>query len=57
MEGTSNGKIVFDGSVADVGILAEPIELQVERGIARIVSTSAAAQELDRYLSAHGPDA
>lgn len=57
MEGTANGKIIFDGSVADVGILAEPIELQVEHGIARIVSTSAAARELDRHLSAHGPDA
>src|SRR5580704_4782875 len=41
----------------DVGKLAEPIELQVENGIARIVSTSAAAQELGRHLSAHGPDA
>jgi leucyl aminopeptidase (aminopeptidase T) len=57
MEGTTNGKIVFDGSVADIGILAEPIELQVEGGIARIVSTSAASQELDRYLSAYRPDA
>jgi leucyl aminopeptidase (aminopeptidase T) len=57
MEGTANGKIVFDGSVADVGILAEPIELQVEHRIARIVSTSATSQELDRYLSAHGLDA
>jgi leucyl aminopeptidase (aminopeptidase T) len=57
MEGSANGKIVFDGSVADLGKLAEPIELQVEHGIARIVSTSAAAQELERYLSAHGPDA
>jgi leucyl aminopeptidase (aminopeptidase T) len=57
MEGTANGTIVFDGSVADVGKLAEPIELQVENGIARIVSTSAAAQELGRHLSAHGPDA
>jgi leucyl aminopeptidase (aminopeptidase T) len=57
MEGTATGKIVFDGSVADVGKLAEPIELQVEHGIARIVSTSAAAQELNRNLSAHGPDA
>jgi leucyl aminopeptidase (aminopeptidase T) len=57
MEGTANGKIVFDGSVADLGKLTEPIELQVERGIARIVSTSVAARELDRYLSAHGPDA
>jgi leucyl aminopeptidase (aminopeptidase T) len=57
MEGTANGKIVFDGSVADLGKLAEPIELQVENGIARIVSTSAAAQELDRYLSAYRPDA
>jgi len=57
MEGTANGKIVFDGSVADLGKLAEPIELQVENGIAGIVSTSAAAQELERYLSAHGPDA
>jgi len=37
MEGTANGKIVFDGSVADLGKLAEPIELQVEHGIARIV--------------------
>jgi aminopeptidase len=57
IEGTSNGKIVFDGSVADLGKLTEPIELQVEHGIARIVSTSAASQELDRYLSAHGPAA
>jgi leucyl aminopeptidase (aminopeptidase T) len=57
MEGTANGKIVFDGSVADLGKLTEPIELQVEDGIARILSSSAAAQELERYLSAHGPDA
>jgi leucyl aminopeptidase (aminopeptidase T) len=57
MEGTTNGKIIFDGSVADVGILVEPIELQVERGVARIVSSSAAAQKLERYLSAHGPKA
>ena len=57
MEGTANGTIVFDGSVADVGKLAEPIELQVENGVARIVSTSAASQELGRHLSAHGPDA
>jgi leucyl aminopeptidase (aminopeptidase T) len=57
VEGTTNGKIVFDGSVADLGILAEPIELQVERGVARIVSTSEPARELDRYLSPHGPDA
>jgi leucyl aminopeptidase (aminopeptidase T) len=57
MEGTANGKIVFDGSVADLGKLAEPIELQVERGIARIVSTSAASQRLEGYLAAQGPDA
>jgi leucyl aminopeptidase (aminopeptidase T) len=57
MEGTSNGTIVFDGSVADLGKLVEPIELKVEHGIARIVSTSAAAQQLDRSLSAHGADA
>ena len=57
MEGTTNGKIVFDGSVADLGKLAEPIELQVEGGIARIVSTSAASQRLEGYLAAQGPDA
>jgi aminopeptidase len=57
IEGTANGKIIFDGSIADVGILAEPIELEVERGVARIVSASAAAQELERCLSVHGPKA
>jgi leucyl aminopeptidase (aminopeptidase T) len=57
MEGTTNGKIVFDGSVADLGKLAEPIELEVERGVARIVSTSAASQRLEGYLAAQGPDA
>jgi leucyl aminopeptidase (aminopeptidase T) len=57
MEGTANGQIVFDGSVADLGKLAEPIELQVDQGIARIVSTCPAAQELERHLSAHGPNA
>jgi leucyl aminopeptidase (aminopeptidase T) len=57
MEGTTNGRIVFDGSVADLGKLTEPIELQVEQGMARIVSTSAASQQLDRYLSAQGPAA
>jgi leucyl aminopeptidase (aminopeptidase T) len=57
IEGTANGKIVFDGSVADLGKLTEPIELRVENGIARIVSTSAASQGLERSLSAHGPDA
>jgi leucyl aminopeptidase (aminopeptidase T) len=57
MEGTTNGKIVFDGSVADLGKLAEPIELEVEGGVARIVSTSAASQRLEGYLAAQGPDA
>ena len=57
IEGTTNGKIVFDGSVADLGKLKEPIELEVKHGMARIVSTSTASQELERSLSAHGPDA
>jgi leucyl aminopeptidase (aminopeptidase T) len=57
MEGTANGQIVFDGSVADLGKLVEPIELQVEQGIARIVSKSEASQRLERYLAAQGPDA
>ncbi|MBV9732484.1 MAG: aminopeptidase, partial [Verrucomicrobia bacterium] len=37
--------------------LAEPMELQVEGGVARIVSTSEAARELGRQLSVHGPKA
>jgi len=57
MEGTANGKIIFDGSVADLGKLTEPIELLVEHGIARIVSTSEAAKQLDRILSERGPNA
>src|SRR5260221_6420424 len=46
MEGTANGRDFFDWSVADLGQLAKPVELQGEHGIARIVSTSAAAREL-----------
>lgn len=38
VEGTTNGMLVFDGSIAGIGILTHPVYIEVENGIATKIS-------------------
>lgn len=38
IEGTTNGMLVFDGSIAGIGILTHPVYIEVENGIATKIS-------------------
>jgi leucyl aminopeptidase (aminopeptidase T) len=53
LEDRGEGKLVIDGSIADIGLLDEPVELTIEGG--RITKTTGAAGErLYEMLSEHG---
>lgn len=55
VEGTSNGTLVVDGSIADVGLLETPVELTVRDGHLVGASGEAGGKLLD-LLTAHGED-
>jgi aminopeptidase len=55
LEGTGEGTLVVDGSIAGVGIPDEPSTLTVERGHL-VAATGAAGEGLMELLTAHGPD-
>ena len=55
MEGTSNGTLVVDGSIAGVGLLDEPVELTVRDGHLVKASGEDGAKLLE-LLTAHGED-
>jgi leucyl aminopeptidase (aminopeptidase T) len=55
LEGTTEGTLVVDGSIAGVGIPDEPSTLTVERGHL-VAATGAAGEGLMELLTAHGPD-
>jgi leucyl aminopeptidase (aminopeptidase T) len=55
VEGTANGTLVVDGTIAGVGIPAEPVELTVEDGHLTAAEGPEGAQLLD-LLTAHGED-
>jgi leucyl aminopeptidase (aminopeptidase T) len=38
VEGSANGMIVFDGSIAGIGILSHPVYIEIENGIATKIS-------------------
>lgn len=57
MEGTSNGKIVFDGSVAAIGILEENIELTIKDGYAVDFTGGEQAVQMKTMLDEVSPDA
>jgi leucyl aminopeptidase (aminopeptidase T) len=57
MEGTAEGEIVFDGSIADIGKLNTPVHLVVQKGMAKVIIDSEAARKFDKLLSAVGPEA
>jgi leucyl aminopeptidase (aminopeptidase T) len=55
VEGTSNGTLVIDGSIADVGLLETPVELTVRDGHLVEASGEDGAKLLE-LLTAHGED-
>jgi leucyl aminopeptidase (aminopeptidase T) len=55
VEGTSNGTLVIDGSIADVGLLETPVELTIRDGNLVEASGEDGAKLLE-MLTAHGED-
>ena len=55
VEGTSNGTLVVDGSIADVGLLETPVELTIRNGHLVEASGEDGARLLE-MLTAHGED-
>ena len=55
LEGTAEGTLMVDGSIAGVGLVSEPVELTVRGGHLAEATGSAGAQLLE-LLTEHGPD-
>jgi leucyl aminopeptidase (aminopeptidase T) len=56
LEGTAEGRLVVDGSIAEVGLLDTPVSLTVREG--RLVETTGSeGAALMELLTAHGPEA
>ncbi len=56
VEGTSNGVVVVDGSMASVGMVKEPIRIAVENGYATEITGGEEAKRLIELLEPHGKD-
>lgn len=52
VEGSSEGKLVFDGSFSSVGVLKEPMELVVEKGRVVECSNKTLAEMISKYRNA-----
>jgi leucyl aminopeptidase (aminopeptidase T) len=52
VEGSSEGKLVFDGSFSSVGVLMEPLELRVEEGRVIRCSSKTLAGMIRKYRNA-----
>ena len=51
VEGTANGLAVLDGSIAGIGVLKEPVRVEVKDGYAVNISGGAEAEKLKEILS------
>ena len=56
IEGTANGTIFFDGSFAGVGILTEPMKVEVKEGYA-VSMTGGGAEQAEKMLRPVGKEA
>ena len=54
LEGQSHGLVVIDGSMAGVGVTAEPIRIVVDGGYATEITGGREAERLIRLLEPHG---
>lgn len=57
LEGVSNGVVVVDGSMAGVGLVKDPIRIQVKHGFATEITGGEEAKKLIALLEPHGKDA
>jgi aminopeptidase len=57
LEGQSSGVVVIDGSMAGVGVTAEPIRIVVKEGFATEITGGREAQQLLRLFEPHGREA
>ncbi|MEM4485857.1 MAG: aminopeptidase [Zestosphaera sp.] len=57
VEGTANGVVVVDGSMAGVGLLAQPIRIAFRDGVAARIEGSPEAAKLNELLSRYGDEA
>lgn len=56
VEGTSNGVVVVDGSMATIGLVREPIRIVVEQGFAAAITGGKEATRFIDLLEQHGRD-
>ena len=56
-EDKSNGKVVIDGSVSGIGMLEEPIVIEVVNGYAETIKGGKQAKQLEEMLDKTGRDA
>ncbi len=57
VEGTANGVVVVDGSMAGIGVLGEPIKLNIKEGFVEKIEGGDEARKLERILSKYGMEA
>ena len=57
VEGASNGIVVVDGSMAMIGMVNEPIRIEVRDGYAHAITGGTEAKKLRELLEPHGRDA
>ncbi len=54
LEGRSEGVVVVDGSMAGIGMLQEPVRIEIRQGFAESISGGAQAAELKSLMAPHG---
>ncbi len=55
-EGKTNGKVVFDGSIAGIGLLKNPIEIEIKNGEVVKIDGKTEAKKLQKQFDEAGKD-
>lgn len=56
-EGKTNGKVVFDGSFAGIGLLEKPVIIEINKGYGTVVSDSEQSMKIVEMFEKAGKDA